>query len=125
MLFPKYIDYGNKRGAKIFFDDCSGFFNYFKHLRSFCVIIHGSFEIIFRIRIYLFMHSVKWPNILLKYCGVHTARFFKCVWPFYNMLERVNCLNPRINLFCCFLMNLSKICYVCRLNNCYFFFRSP
>ena len=33
---------------------------------------------------------VKWPNILLKSCNVHTARFLKHVWPFYNiMLERV------------------------------------
>ena len=33
---------------------------------------------------------VKWPNILQKSCGVHTARFLKYVWPFYNiMYERV------------------------------------
>ena len=38
-----------------------------------------------------FMHNVKWPNILLKSCGVHTARFSKYVWPFYNIMhERVN-----------------------------------
>ena len=37
------------------------------------------------------MHVVKWPNILLKFCGVNTARFLKCVWPFYNIMhERVN-----------------------------------
>ena len=37
------------------------------------------------------MHNVvKWPNILLKYCGVNTARFLKYVWPFYNIMhERV------------------------------------
>ena len=35
------------------------------------------------------MHNVvKWPNIILKSCGVNTARFLKCVWPFYNMHER-------------------------------------
>ena len=33
---------------------------------------------------------VKWPNILLKPCGVHTATFLKYVWPFYNIMhERV------------------------------------
>ena len=39
-----------------------------------------------------FMHNVvKWPKILLKYCGVHTARFLKYVWPFYNIMhKRVN-----------------------------------
>ena len=39
-----------------------------------------------------FTHDVlKWPNILLKSCGVHTARFLKYVWPFYNIMrERVN-----------------------------------
>ena len=37
------------------------------------------------------MHNVvKWSNILLKSCGVRTARFLKCVWPFYNMHERLN-----------------------------------
>ena len=37
-----------------------------------------------------FMHNVKWPRILLKPCGVHTARFLKYVWPFYNiMYERI------------------------------------
>ena len=36
------------------------------------------------------MHVVKWPNILQNSCGVNTARFLKCVWPFYNnMHERV------------------------------------
>ena len=40
------------------------------------------------------MHNaVKWPNMLLKSCGVHTARFLKCVWPFYNIMhERVKTL---------------------------------
>ena len=38
-----------------------------------------------------FMHNVvKWPNIILKSCGVNTARFLKYVWPFYNIMhERV------------------------------------
>ena len=37
------------------------------------------------------MHNVvKQPNIFLKSCGVHTARFLKYVWPFYNIMhERV------------------------------------
>ena len=44
-----------------------------------------------------FMHNVvKWPNILWKSCGVHTARFLKYVWPFYNMHERVNRKSPKI-----------------------------
>ena len=34
---------------------------------------------------------VKWPNILLKSCGVNTARFLKYVWPFYSIMhEKVN-----------------------------------
>ena len=39
-----------------------------------------------------FMHNVvKWPNILQKSRGVHTARFLKYVWSFYNIMhERVN-----------------------------------
>ena len=37
-----------------------------------------------------FMHNVeKWPNIL-KYCGVHTARILKYVWPLFNLHETVN-----------------------------------
>ena len=38
-----------------------------------------------------FMHNVvKWPNILYKSFDVHTARFLKYVWPFYNIMhERV------------------------------------
>ena len=36
------------------------------------------------------MHVVKWPNILLKFCGVNITRFLKYVWPFYNIMhERV------------------------------------
>ena len=35
-------------------------------------------------------NGAKWPNILQKSCGVQTARFFKYVWPFCNiMLEMV------------------------------------
>ena len=35
-----------------------------------------------------FMHNiVKWPNILQKSCSVHTARFLKYVWPFYNIMH--------------------------------------
>ena len=41
------------------------------------------------------MHNVvKWPKILQKSCGVHTARFLNYVWPFYNIMhERVNKFN--------------------------------
>ena len=40
----------------------------------------------------LFMHNVvKWLNLLLKSCGVHTSRFFKYVWLYFNiMLAKVN-----------------------------------
>ena len=40
------------------------------------------------------MHNVvKWPNMLLKSSGVNTARFIKCVWPFYNIMhERVKAI---------------------------------
>ena len=35
-----------------------------------------------------FMHDVeKWSNILWKCFGVHTARFFKYVWPFFNIMH--------------------------------------
>ena len=34
------------------------------------------------------MHNAaKWQNILQKSCGVHTARFLKYVWPFYNIMH--------------------------------------
>ena len=34
------------------------------------------------------MHNVvKWPNTLLKSCGVYIARFLKYVWPFYNIMH--------------------------------------
>ena len=33
----------------------------------------------------LFMYNYeKWPNVLLKFCGVHTTRFLKYVWPFFG-----------------------------------------
>ena len=46
-----------------------------------------------------FVHNVvKWSNILQKSCGVHTARFLKYVWPFYNIMhERVNKLPPNFS----------------------------
>ena len=36
----------------------------------------------------LFHNVEKWPNILLKSCGVHTARFLKYVWPFFNIFQQ-------------------------------------
>ena len=37
-----------------------------------------------------FMPNVKWPNILKKSCGVNITRFWKYIWPFYNIKnERV------------------------------------
>ena len=34
------------------------------------------------------LHNVeKWPNILLKSCGVNTARFLKYAWPFFNIMQ--------------------------------------
>ena len=33
-----------------------------------------------------FMHNVeKWSSVLLKSCIVHTVRFLKYVWPFFNI----------------------------------------
>ena len=32
---------------------------------------------------------IKRPNILRKSCGVHTARFLKNVWPFYNIIHEI------------------------------------
>ena len=39
-----------------------------------------------------FMYNIeKWLNILLKSCGVNTAKFLKYVRPFFNIIcERVN-----------------------------------
>ena len=45
-----------------------------------------------------FIHNVeKWSDILLKSCGVNTARFLKHVWPFFNIMsEKVKSkLSPR------------------------------
>ena len=40
------------------------------------------------IRVNPFMHNVvKWRKIILKSCGVHTARFLKYVWPLYNIMH--------------------------------------
>ena len=37
-----------------------------------------------------FMHSVEiWPNTLLKSYGVHTAKFLKYVWPFFNIAHEM------------------------------------
>ena len=34
------------------------------------------------------MHNVeKWPDLLLKSCGVNTARFLKYIWPFFNIMH--------------------------------------
>ena len=39
-----------------------------------------------------FMYNVeKWLNILQKSCGIHTARFLKYVWTFFDIMNgRVN-----------------------------------
>ena len=53
-----------------------------------------------------FMHNVvKWPNILQKSCDVHTARFLKYVWPFYNIHERVKWFNKIVLII--FVNNIS------------------
>ena len=46
-----------------------------------------------------FIHNVeKWPNILLKSCGVNTAKFLKYVLPFFNIRnERVKITLLKIN----------------------------
>ena len=34
------------------------------------------------------MHDAeKWPNIVLKTCGVNTVRFLEYAWPFFNILH--------------------------------------
>ena len=49
------------------------------------------------------MHNVvKWPNILLKSCGVNTARFLKYVWPFYNIMHQ------RVKFHISFLFSLKR-----------------
>ena len=72
----------------------------------------------------LFHNVEKWPKILLKNCGVNTARFLKYVWPFFNIMkQRVNnslwflhvvqdlgdSLNVRRN-FWCLIMVLKNWC---------------
>ena len=58
------------------------------------------------------MHNVvKWPNILLKSCGVNIARFLIYVWEFYNIMhERVKtqiiCSNQIIFRACTFSVSL-------------------
>ena len=49
------------------------------------------------------MHNVeKWPDILKKSDGVHTASFLKYIWPFFNIMhERV-----KITLRCDFNIKL-------------------
>ena len=35
-----------------------------------------------------FVHNVeKWPNMLLKSCGVKTASFLKYAWPLFNIIH--------------------------------------
>ena len=60
------------------------------------------------------MHNVvEWPKILLKSCGVKTARILKYVWPFYNIMhERVNASNAvsfSIVLKMCHYKNINKL----------------
>ena len=33
-------------------------------------------------------NAEKWLNIILKSCGVHTARFLKYAWPFLNIKKQ-------------------------------------
>ena len=48
-----------------------------------------------------FKHNVeKWSNILLKSCGVNTARFLKYIWQFFDVMhESVNLLYVVLNMF--------------------------
>ena len=57
------------------------------------------------------MHNaVKWPNIL---CGVHTARFLKYVWPFYNIMhERVKWYNDDDGSICYIQWENTDHCYL-------------
>ena len=32
-------------------------------------------------------YAGKWPNILLKFYGVHTTRFLKFVWSFFTIIQ--------------------------------------
>ena len=55
-----------------------------------------------------FSHNVeKWLKILLKYCDVNIARFFKYVWPFFNVMhEGVKQRNSFIKL-------ILYLCFTC------------
>ena len=33
------------------------------------------------------MHVEKWPNIILKSCGVNNAKILRYVWPFFNIMH--------------------------------------
>ena len=61
------------------------------HPFSACARLFGKSNIHSRDRLNSFMHNVvKWPNIPLKSCGVHTTRFLKYVCSFNNIMhERV------------------------------------
>ena len=39
-----------------------------------------------------FMQNVeKWPKIIKKSCGAHSARLSRYVWPFFNVMhEKIN-----------------------------------
>ena len=41
-----------------------------------------------------FMQNVeKWPKIIKKSCGAHSARLLRYVWPFFNVMhEKINAL---------------------------------
>ena len=51
----------------------------------------AGFYIMTALALNAFMNNVeKWPNILLKPCGVPAPRFQNYVWPFFNIMhERV------------------------------------
>ena len=53
-----------------------------KHTTSFCNSMISGF--IFNP---LFHNVEKWPNILYKSCGFHTARFLKYAWQFFQHYE--------------------------------------
>ena len=61
------------------------------------------------------MHNVvKWLNILQKSCSVNTARFFKYVWPFYNIMhERVKAKYSILDAW-----QDSEYAYVCSPSKC-------
>ena len=69
--------------------DFSKFFKCTEEHRLAVVLLYFTLRLYFNVvSLILFVHNVeKWPNILLKSCGVNTARTLKYAWAFFNIMH--------------------------------------